>query len=196
MRWVDTPSKPAHRTVAAWAEAMRGRADEAARSAMTAQAMHATSGASPMVAVESAAAEAAWNHVRDSALERGGLLLGEPLVLDADDPRPAVVYVRAAVAGLDDEATEFSLRLNAGVWDAARQALNPAEVVVGWFHSHPGIGAFFSGTDRRTQAGFFHHPFSLGWVIDPQRREQAWYIGANAVELANESIVLLARPER
>ena len=70
--------------------------------------------------------------------------------------------------------------------------LQPGEFVVGWFHSHPGIGAFFSATDRRTQAGFFHHPFSLGWVIDPQRREQAWFAGADADPIPPGAIVPLA----
>ena len=120
-----------------------------------------------------------------SPLERGGLLLGEPLVNAPGDAVPAVVFLRTAVPGLDDDATEYSLRLAAGVWDAARAALAPGEVVVGWFHSHPDIGAFFSGTDRRTQAGFFPHPFSVGWVIDPVRREQAWFVGPRSRELAN-----------
>jgi proteasome lid subunit RPN8/RPN11 len=96
--------------------------------------------------------------------------------------------VRAAGAGLDDAATSTSLRLHTGVWDAARAALQPGEYVVGWFHSHPGIGAFFSDTDRRTQAGFFHHPFSLGWVIDPQRREQAWFVGRMSRALAPDAV--------
>jgi hypothetical protein len=100
------------------------------------------------------------------------------------------------VAGLDDVATSTSLRLHTGVWDAARAALQPGEVVVGWFHSHPGIGAFFSGTDRRTQAGFFHHPFSLGWVIDPQRREQAWFVGRASRALAPDAVVRLVAAQR
>ena len=104
---------------------------------------------------------------------------------------PAAVDLRAAVPGLDDDATEYSLRLNAGVWDAARAALAPGEVVVGWFHSHPDIGAFFSGTDRHTQAGFFGHPFSVGWVIDPLRREQAWFVGPRSRELPAEALVAL-----
>ena len=99
--------------------------------------------------------------------------------------------VRTAVPGLDDDATEYSLRLAAGVWDAARAALAPGELVVGWFHSHPDIGAFFSGTDRRTQAAFFAHAFSVGWVIDPVRREQAWFVGPQSRELANDSVVPL-----
>jgi proteasome lid subunit RPN8/RPN11 len=70
--------------------------------------------------------------------------------------------------------------METSVWDRARAALAAGELVVGWFHSHPRLGAFFSDTDRRTQAAFFNHPFSVGWVIDPFANEEAWFLGADA----------------
>jgi len=195
MRWTDVSEAVAHRTVAAWRESMRGivPADSLdCVSERTVAGMAARmAGEPPLVALASDAFRKAWDHVVHSPLERGGLLLGEPLVNAPGDAVPAVVFLRTAVPGLDDDATEYSLRLAAGVWDAARTALLPGEVVVGWFHSHPDIGAFFSGTDRRTQAGFFHHPFSVGWVIDPVRREQAWFVGPRSRELANDNVVPL-----
>lgn len=191
MRWTETAAAPAWRNVAAWLQTVRGRIDESTLAKLDAgvQAWHG----GPIVVVDVAAIDAAWTHVGASTLERGGLLIGEPLAASEGESRPALVYVRAAVPGLDDDATGYSLRLHAGVWDAARQAIRPGEVVVGWFHSHPGIGAFFSATDRRTQAGFFHHPFSLGWVIDPQRREQAWFAGARSDPIPPEAIGQLAQ---
>jgi proteasome lid subunit RPN8/RPN11 len=195
MRWTDVSEAVTHRTVAAWRESMRGivPADSLdCVSERTVAGMAARmAGEPPLVALASDAFRKAWDHVVHSPLERGGLLLGEPLVNAPGDAVPAVVFLRTAVPGLDDDATEYSLRLAAGVWDAARTALLPGEVVVGWFHSHPDIGAFFSGTDRRTQAGFFHHPFSVGWVIDPVRREQAWFVGPRSRELANDNVVPL-----
>ena len=195
MRWTDVPAAVAHRTVAAWRESMRGivpvDALECVAGRAVARAAARKGNALPLVALASDAFRKAWDHVVHSPLERGGLLLGEPLVNAPGDTVPAVVVLRTAVPGLDDDATEYSLRLAAGVWDAARAALLPGEIVVGWFHSHPDIGAFFSGTDRRTQSGFFRHPFSVGWVIDPVRREQAWFVGPGSHELANDSVVSL-----
>jgi proteasome lid subunit RPN8/RPN11 len=195
MRWTDDSAAVAHRTVAAWRESMRGIVPADALDLVFERAAARTAARMddelPLVALASHAFRNAWDHVVHSPLERGGLLLGEPLVNAPGDAVPAVVFVRTAVPGLDDDATEYSLRLAAGVWDAARTTLVPGEVVVGWFHSHPDIGAFFSGTDRRTQAGFFHHPFSVGWVIDPVRREQAWFVGPRSQELANGSVVPL-----
>lgn len=194
MRWTDTPEGPVWRTLAAWQHTPCDDVDAAALSALAERARDVPAGSGPIVALASSALATAWEHVHDSALERGGLLIGEPIVNAAGDTLPALVHVRAAVAGLDDEATSTSLRLHTGVWDAARATLQPGECVVGWFHSHPGIGAFFSGTDRQTQAGFFHHPFSLGWVIDPQRREQAWFVGSDSRALVPAAVVRIVRP--
>jgi proteasome lid subunit RPN8/RPN11 len=191
MRWTDDTAVVTRRTVAAWRESMRGIVAAEVLDDVYWRAVARTPDALPIVALASVAFRVAWDHVAHSPLERGGLLLGEPLVNVPGVAVPSVVFVRTAVAGLDDDATEYSLRLAAGVWDAARAALLPGEVVVGWFHSHPDIGAFFSGTDRRTQAGFFPHPFSVGWVVDPVRREQAWFAGPRSQALPIASVVAL-----
>jgi proteasome lid subunit RPN8/RPN11 len=191
MRWIDAPDGPAWRTLSAWQHTPCHDVDAATRVALTERARGLAAGSGPIVALASSALATAWAHVRDSELERGGLLIGEPFVNGAAERVPALVHVRAAVPGLDDEATSTSLRLHTGVWDAARAALQPGECVVGWFHSHPGIGAFFSAADRHTQAGFFPHPFSLGWVIDPQRREQAWFVGHTSRALAPDALLRL-----
>jgi proteasome lid subunit RPN8/RPN11 len=177
MRWTDAPAAPTA-TLAAWLDANAARVPPRAAEGVA-------------VLLEPSARAAAWAHVAASVLERGGLLLGTPL---ADADRLAAVHVRAAVPALDDRASAISLQMNAAVWDAARTVLAPGEVVVGWFHSHPGIGAFFSGTDRITQAGFFNHPFSLGWVIDPQRPEEAWFVGSMSAPLGAGAVLRL-RPQ-
>jgi 26S proteasome regulatory subunit N11 len=42
------------------------------------------------------------------------------------------------------------------------------ESVVGWYHSHPGFGCWFSGTDMNTQQSFEQlNPRAVGVVIDP-----------------------------
>jgi proteasome lid subunit RPN8/RPN11 len=191
MRWTDVEGAPTHRTLAAWRDAMFDRVAPAPLDDIVARERRRADGDAPLIVLAAGAMRSAQDHVAASPLERGGLLLGEPLVRRAGDADPVAVFVRAAVPGLDDHATGYSLRLNAGVWDAARAGLAPGEVVVGWFHSHPGIGAFFSDTDRRTQAGFFRHPFSVGWVIDPVRGEQAWFVGPRAHALPPAAVVPL-----
>ena len=76
------------------------------------------------------------------------------------------------------------------VWDAARAALLPGRGR--WLiPQSSGHRRVFNGTDRRTQAGFFDHPFSVGWVIDPVRREQAWFVGPRSQELPIDAVVAL-----
>lgn len=51
--------------------------------------------------------------------------------------------------------------------DMLRQTGRP-EMVVGWYHSHPGFGCWFSGTDVNTQQSFEQlNPRAVGVVVDP-----------------------------
>ena len=123
--------------------------------------------------------EEVLRHLRSSQDEQGGLLLGEVF---ADDEHVSVAASRAvlvsrAIPALDFSSSGISLRMESGVWERARLALGPLELIVGWYHSHPGLGAFFSATDRRTQAAFFPHPYSVGWVLDPLRDDEACFVG-------------------
>jgi len=133
-----------------------------------------------LVAVEAAARETALAHLGRHEDERGGLLLGEVYAAEQDPATSRVLRITQAVPAEDYAATGVSLRMASGVWEAARARLGQDELVVGWFHSHPGLGAFFSAADRRTQRAFFAHPYSAGWVVDPLRGESAWFIGADA----------------
>jgi proteasome lid subunit RPN8/RPN11 len=73
------------------------------------------------------------------------------------------------------------------VWSAARAALEPGELIVGWYHSHPGLTAFFSPIDRQTQRAFFHHEYSLGWVIDPLAGDEALFLGPECIPVARQA---------
>ena len=115
-----------------------------------------------------------------SSNEQGGLLLGQ-VFAEGDDPAGSrAVLVTQAVPAQDFASSGVALRIESSVWDEARARLGAQELIVGWYHSHPGLGAFFSDTDRRTQAAFFPHPYSVGWVVDPVRGESAVFVGRDA----------------
>ena len=134
-----------------------------------------------VIAVDAAASDDVLRHLGAHHQERGGLLLGEVYADGATVRGSRVVHVTQAVAATDFASSGVSLRMASGVWEEARSRLRPAELVVGWYHSHPGLGAFFSHTDRRTQRGFFPHPYSVGWVIDQRGGESAWFVGPDSV---------------
>jgi proteasome lid subunit RPN8/RPN11 len=146
--------------------------------------------APPLVVIARGALDAALAHVAASRVERGGLLVGEPFVHERG-AGIAAVLIRHAVPSDAETGDAISLRMEASVWQHAHAALRESERVVGWFHSHPGIGAFFSGTDRRTQAAFFAQAFSLGWVIDPIRGEHAWFVGGEAADVVESRVLVL-----
>jgi proteasome lid subunit RPN8/RPN11 len=110
-------------------------------------------------------------------VEAGGLLLGSRFAVEAPG---AIVSIEKFVPGTDFDGTSVSLTLGTKVWDDARPQLDSGYVVVGWVHSHPNLGAFFSGTDRKTQRAFFARSWQIGLCVDPVRGQSAWFFGAES----------------
>jgi proteasome lid subunit RPN8/RPN11 len=127
-------------------------------------------------------------HLQERNIEMGGLLLGG--VYDELPGRDGlIVAVTDFAKSTEFDGTHVSLKMDPDVWERARLQSNGTRVVVGWYHSHPNLGVFFSGTDRKTQRAFFNHPHSLGLVIDPIRLEEMWFVGSDSIQL-NRSHVL------
>lgn len=141
------------------------------------------------VLVDQAVYQQVLSHLRSGRRELGGLLIGRAFG-DRDQPaRVARVELLAAVPAAQSSGNGYSLRMEASVWTAAaeRLAQHPAGdelKVVGWYHSHPGLGAFFSATDCATQAAFFNHDYSIGWVIDPHDDTHACFVGPTSRPVA------------
>lgn len=53
--------------------------------------------------------------------------------------------------------------------------LEPDEAIVGWYHSHLGIGCFMSQTDITTQDGLFGGEYGFAVVVDPEKMELAFF---------------------
>jgi proteasome lid subunit RPN8/RPN11 len=124
-------------------------------------------------------------HLRQGRVELGGLLIGRVFrQCESIDSPPVLVEIQTSVPCVDAESTGVSLRMESSVWRDAGKFIGGSSLVVGWYHSHPNLGAFFSGTDRRTQRSFFNQDFNLGLVIDHIRSEEAWFIGPNSVEVS------------
>ncbi|HSQ70520.1 MAG TPA: Mov34/MPN/PAD-1 family protein [Steroidobacteraceae bacterium] len=117
-----------------------------------------------------------------SDVEQGGLLIGEVFeaVQDAAGPPTFTVLLKRCIPATHYAASAVSLQMGTEVWSRAREALETEEMIAGWYHSHPGLGAFFSRRDRQTQRDFFSHAWSVGWVVDPSDASEAWFVGAEA----------------
>lgn len=143
---------------------------------------HATS--APLVLIAAPVGHQIAAHLCSGAGEMGGLLLGRAYAMPVT-PRHGFGFMVAVEAHVPSERFDnspVSLRMESQLWQRATPHLDAGLSVVGWYHSHPGLGAFFSGTDRATQRAFFRHPYSLGLVIDPVRAEHACYAGPDSAE--------------
>jgi proteasome lid subunit RPN8/RPN11 len=143
----------------------------------------------PKVVVQRRVLDGVWTHLSQQSVEMGGLLIGKVHDLQDSDDQFVVSLEDFARADLFD-GTGVSLRMDTTVWEAARERVRRDRFVIGWYHSHPNLGAFFSGTDRRTQRAFFCYPHCLGLVVDPIRREEKWFMGPDAVQLEPRQILL------
>jgi len=67
--------------------------------------------------------------------------------------------------------------------------------IVGWYHSHPGLGLFLSQTDVGTHMGFYQFsPYAVSLVADPHSGEFGVWIyenGAGVVQLPTDHIHII-----
>jgi proteasome lid subunit RPN8/RPN11 len=147
-------------------------------------------GERPKVVADRSTLDSVFSHLAEKDVEQGGLLLGNVHDLK-DGGSQFVVAISDHVRSLEYDSTTVSLQMDSSVWERARLKAIRGQFVVGWYHSHPNLGVFFSGTDRRTQRAFFNHPHCVGLVIDPVRDEEKWFIGAESIELSPSQVLRL-----
>jgi proteasome lid subunit RPN8/RPN11 len=123
-------------------------------------------------------------HVGSDMKEVGGILLGrvwENQAVDAPLAGPLVFLVDAVPAAAGRNSS-VSVEMGAEIWGRVNERVSDTILVVGWYHSHPQLGAYFSATDRGTQRAFFNNSYSVGWVIDPVGHDNKVYVGREAEE--------------
>lgn len=79
--------------------------------------------------------------------------------------------------------------------DMLKQTGRP-EMVVGWYHSHPGMGCWFSGTDVNTQQSFEQlNPRAVGVVVDPIQSVKGKVV-IDCFRLINHQMLMLGQEPR
>lgn len=115
--------------------------------------------------------------------EVGGVLLGQAyLSADGQAYHVDVVQALADDLGVRGVASfEFTYESWAALVMQA-ETRYPDLRIIGWYHSHPDYGAFFSGTDRKTQRTYFVTPWRVGLVVDPIRQEAKFFAASGHSE--------------
>lgn len=137
----------------------------------------------------------------DLTRERGGLLVG---TVERVGEGRLVVDVRAAIPADGADAGASWWQLTPQAWEYASRVLEtryPGLMIVGWYHSHPAIGCFFSGTDHETQRHIFPNPWNIaavgdpvaprGWrgvfglreAVPPRAMPFRWYLGPDSIPI-------------
>jgi proteasome lid subunit RPN8/RPN11 len=109
----------------------------------------------------------------DTTRELGGLLVGGRF----EDGGEEFVLVERFLDGRHLESLPASARFTHDTFDNAWERIDSeadqgyTQLVLGWFHTHPGFGPGFSERDRFIHERFFDLPFLVGLVVDPLREE-------------------------
>ncbi len=128
-------------------------------------------------------------HLSSETNELGGLLIGYVFTASSNSIQaPILIQITNFIESRTYQSTGVSLTMDTEIWNRVKPFVENKKLVIGWYHSHPNLGAFFSATDRQNQLASFHHPYSLGLVIDPIRDEEKWYVGKESIELPSELV--------
>ena len=125
------------------------------------------------------------DHIRSSDNEMGGIIIGKiyHLPFQPHHKYKYITFFTNIVPSTNFRNSRVSLRMDSEIWDKVESFIKEKKCVIGWYHSHPNIGAFFSGTDRMTQQAVFNYPYALGMVIDPINYDIKYFWGPQSEEI-------------
>jgi proteasome lid subunit RPN8/RPN11 len=106
--------------------------------------------------------------------ELGGALLGRAYRFNGQ----VYVSVEAAVPASSADHGPLHFTFNADTWNQLRHDRDkhyPNLEIVGWFHTHPNLGVFYSGDDVVVHSAAFTLPWHVGLVVDPVRNEACFF---------------------
>lgn len=101
------------------------------------------------------------------------------------DAIPMVVGDRAGVKYENKQYVDMA-QIDASVFERSIQD-NKNDFIIGWFHTHPGFGFFYSPIDCLTQLGYqLPNPYALGLVFDHCEKEsESHSLGIAGLRLKN-----------
>jgi 26S proteasome regulatory subunit N11 len=117
----------------------------------------------------------------DILREQAGILCGQAF-LDSDQLYVDITSVFPA--NTINSSAHFSF--HEASWENIWSQLENGAPIVGWYHTHPGLGVFLSSTDLRTQKLYFAAPWQVAVVIDPVSSQFGFFSGAEGEPLNSE----------
>lgn len=123
----------------------------------------------------------AWRDIEDHCAgsperEVCGVLVGFTWREQDGSTRSRVVSV---IKGVHAREEQMSVTFTHETWQAVHETLErrtDKARVVGWYHSHPDFGVFFSSHDLFVHRNFFGSDGQIGIVVDPVRRHRGAFV--------------------
>lgn len=108
-------------------------------------------------------------------VEVGGVLVGRAFL----DSRGTWLLVSGALPALAAKSAAAHVTFTADAWTAIHAEIESrglGEVIVGWYHTHPGFGVFLSDMDLFIHRSFFDIAWQIAIVIDPKADETGVFV--------------------
>ena len=110
----------------------------------------------------------------DITHERGTFLIGN----NVNEGGSLSTYITGFIEARYTEATATSLTFTHETWNYVHRELAanyPNKKIIGWQHTHPGLGVFLSSYDLFIHENYFDLPFLVAYVIDPVRNKEGFF---------------------
>jgi proteasome lid subunit RPN8/RPN11 len=123
---------------------------------------------------QSAIAEVDAHAHSDLGREVGGVLLGRVVRYQAQ----TFVEVLVAMPAHSNDHGPIHFTFSADTWsyiNKQRDKHYPHLDIIGWFHTHPDLGVFYSSDDVVVHSAAFTLPWQVGLVVDPVRQEASFF---------------------
>lgn len=129
----------------------------------------------PLVLMHQTAIAQVVAHSRsNTGYELGGALLGHAYRYK----KGIVVEVKAALPAVSADHGPVHFTFSADSWSKLHQdrAAHYSNLdIIGWFHTHPDLGVFYSSDDVVVHSAAFTLPWHVGLVVDPVREEASFF---------------------
>ena len=114
----------------------------------------------------------------DLQREIGGFLIGNYYLDTTGNEELRYVQVDHFLPAVDAKSHSASLTFTHDTWAKANHEVHtrfPEDRIVGWHHTHPRMGVFFSAYDHFIHENFFSCDWQIAMVVDPARQELGFY---------------------
>lgn len=110
---------------------------------------------------------------QDLRRELGGWLIGT-----VDEQQRASIEIRHFLPAVHSRSRAASLAFTHETLAARDREVRrqfPGQQLLGWHHTHPGLGVFLSGYDLFVHKHYFAAPWHVALVVDPKQHEFAFF---------------------